>query len=121
MSRKSPRIILARAIIDINTSLTELRILRERVARRALVDQDQRNYLQNVLSRIDHYLASLEALSERLQTLLATGQVFSGSYSLVDLKREIRDLEKELKEFYPAVSLGLRKALEEIEEIKYSA
>ncbi len=121
MSNKSGRLLLARVLIEINKSLAELRIVREKILRRMSIDPDQEVILANMLRRTDTYINSLERLSERIQTLLSLNTTLSSLSEVSNLKRELRELEKELREFNSLSALSLRKALEELNKFRYEA
>ncbi|MGC9148524.1 MAG: hypothetical protein ACP5GI_03685 [Sulfolobales archaeon] len=119
MSNKSSRLLLARVLVEINKSLAELKIIREKILRRITIDTDQEMILGNMLKKTNNYIFSLERLSERIQTILSLDPTLSNLSELYSLRKELRELEKELREFNSLSALGLRKALEELDKFRY--
>jgi len=71
--RSSARLALARSLVEINKTMIELKILRERGLRLLTINPERKNLesdkVRNLISLIDNYLNRLEALSERIKTL----------------------------------------------------
>ncbi len=118
---KSNKLILARVLVEINKSLAELRIVREKIIRRIVLDSDQGSVLENMLRRTDRFILDLERLSERIQTILTLDTTLSRVAEIADLRKYMRDLEKELRVFNSASALGLKRALEELDKLRFEA
>lgn len=87
--RSSARLALARSLVEINKTMIELKILRERGLRLLTINPERKNLEQdkvrNLISLIDNYLIRLEALSERIKTL-------SEIIDVRDLREIVNDL-----------------------------
>jgi len=87
--RSSARLALARSLVEINKTMIELKILRERGLRLLTINPERKNLEQdkvrNLISLIDNYLNRLEALSERIKTL-------SEIIDVRDLREIVNDL-----------------------------
>ena len=87
--RSSARLALARSLVEINKTMIELKILRERGLRLLTISPKRKNLEQdkvrNLISLIDNYLNRLEALSERIKTL-------SEIIDVRDLREIVNDL-----------------------------
>lgn len=87
--RSSPRLALARSLVEINKTMIELKILRERGLRLLTINPERKNLepnkVRNLISLIDNYLNRLEALSERIKTL-------SEIIDVRDLREIVNDL-----------------------------
>jgi hypothetical protein len=88
--RSSARLALARSLVEINKTMIELKILRERGLRLLTINPERKNLesdkVRNLISLIDNYLIRLEALSERIKTL-------SEIMDVRDLREIVNDLE----------------------------
>jgi len=87
--RSSARLALARSLVEINKTMIELKILRERGLRLLTINPERKNLesdkVRNLISLIDNYLIRLEALSERIKTL-------SEIIDVRDLREIVNDL-----------------------------
>jgi DNA repair ATPase RecN len=87
--RSSARLALARSLVEINKTMIELKILRERGLRLLTINPERKNLesdkVRNLISLIDNYLNRLEALSERIKTL-------SEIIDVRDLREIVNDL-----------------------------
>ncbi len=87
--RSSARLALARSLVEINKTMIELKILRERGLRLLTINPERKNLesdkVRNLISLIDNYLNRLEALSERIKTL-------SEIMDVRDLREIVNDL-----------------------------
>ncbi len=87
--RSSARLALARSLVEINKTMIELKILRERGLRLLTINPERKNLesdkVRNLISLIDNYLIRLEALSERIKTL-------SEIMDVRDLREIVNDL-----------------------------
>jgi len=87
--RSSARLALARSLVEINKTMIELKILRERGLRLLTINPERKNFepdkVRNLISLIDNYLNRLEALSERIKTL-------SEIIDVRDLREIVNDL-----------------------------
>ena len=94
--RSSARLALARSLVEINKTMIELKILRERGLRLLTINPEGKNLesdkVRNLISLIDNYLIRLEALSERIKTL----SEIRDARDLEEIVSELAILSKEI-------------------------
>jgi len=94
--RSSARLALARSLVEINKTMIELKILRERGLRLLTINPERKNLesdkVRNLISLIDNYLNRLEALSERIKTL----SEIRDARDLEEIVSELAILSKEI-------------------------
>jgi len=118
MPRRSERLLLARALVSISTSVSRLRFLLEVIDRRILVLREKgmegmARELEAQRRVIADALAGLEAVSERIRTMIDLGSVSGDLADIVGLVRGVRAAVKDLQ---PEVAASLGEALSYIEE-----
>jgi len=118
MPKRSERLLLARALVSISTSASRLRFLLEVIDRRILVLREKgmesmARELEAQKKVLVKALAVLEAVSERIRTMVDVGTVAGDLATIVGLVRGVRASVKDLQ---PEVAASLGEALSYIEE-----
>ncbi|MDT7889533.1 MAG: hypothetical protein RQ885_11235 [Desulfurococcales archaeon] len=118
MPRKSERLLLARALVNISMSISRLRFLSEVMDRRILRHREKG--LEDIARDIEakkkivaKALIELEAVSERLRTLIDLGIV---SKDLTGIASIVKDIRIAVKDLQPEIAASLGEAISYIEE-----
>lgn len=118
MSRRSERLLLARALVNISTSISRLRFLSEVMERR--VSMLRERGMESIAEEIEakrkilvRALAELESISERLRTLIELGTI---SGDLVGIASIVKDVRLAIKDLQPEIAASLGEAISYIEE-----
>ncbi len=118
MSRRSERLLLARALVNISTSISRLRFLSEVMERR--VSMLRERGMESIAEEIEvkrkilvRALAELESISERLRTLIELGAI---SGDLVGIASLVKDVRLAIKDLQPEIAASLGEAISYIEE-----
>ncbi len=118
MSRRSERLLLARALVNISTSISRLRFLSEVMERR--VSMLRERGMESIAEEIEvkrkilvRALAELESISERLRTLIELGAI---SGDLVGIASLVKDVRLTIKDLQPEIAASLGEAISYIEE-----
>ncbi|MFZ8822951.1 MAG: hypothetical protein ACO2O0_02200 [Desulfurococcales archaeon] len=118
MSRRSERLLLARALVNISTSISRLRFLSEVMERR--VSMLRERGMESIAEEIEakrkilvRALAELESISERLRTLIELGTI---SGDLVGIASIIKDVRLAIKDLQPEIAASLGEAISYMEE-----
>ncbi|MDT7896041.1 MAG: hypothetical protein RQ855_07555 [Desulfurococcales archaeon] len=118
MSRRSERLLLARALVNISTSISRLRFLSEVMERR--VSMLRERGMESIAEEIEvkrkilvRALAELESISERLRTLIELGTI---SGDLVGIASIVKDVKLAIKDLQPEIAASLGEAISYIEE-----
>jgi DNA-binding phage protein len=118
MSRRSERLLLARALVNIGTSISRLRFLSEVMERR--VSMLRERGMESIAEEIEvkrkilvRALAELESISERLRTLIELGTI---SGDLVGIASIVKDVRLAIKDLQPEIAASLGEAISYIEE-----
>jgi hypothetical protein len=118
MSRRSERLLLARALVNISTSISRLRFLSEVMERR--VSMLRERGMESIAEEIEvkrkilvRALAELESISERLRTLIELGTI---SGDLVGIASLVKDVRLAIKDLQPEIAASLGEAISYIEE-----
>lgn len=107
------RLKLARALIELNKSLVELRILRERILRRISTNMIKERDPAVILQEVDRYIVAMEILSERINRMMDLASLTE----LLEVSQELRTLQKELRKVSSSVSINLLTAVEMIDDL----
>jgi DNA-binding phage protein len=118
MSRRSERLLLARALVNISTSISRLRFLSEVMERR--VSMLRERGMESIAEEIEvkrktlvRALAELESISERLRTIIELGTI---SGDLVGIASIVKDVRLAIKDLQPEIAASLGEAISYIEE-----
>jgi DNA-binding phage protein len=118
MSKRSERLLLARALVNISTSISRLRFLSEVMERR--VSMLRERGMESIAEEIEvkrktlvRALAELESISERLRTLIELGTI---SGDLVGIASIVKDVRLAIKDLQPEIAASLGEAISYIEE-----
>jgi len=118
MSRRSERLLLARALVNISTSISRLRFLSEVMERR--VSMLRERGMESIAEEIEvkrkilvRALSELESISERLRTLIELGTI---SGDLVGIASIVKDVRLAIKDLQPEIAASLGEAISYIEE-----
>lgn len=107
------RLKLARALIELNKSLVELRILRERILRRISTNMIKERDPAVILQEVDRYIVAMEILSERINRMMDLASLTE----LLEVSQELRTLQKELRKVSSSASINLLTAVEMIDDL----
>jgi DNA-binding phage protein len=118
MSKRSERLLLARALVNISTSISRLRFLSEVMERR--VSMLRERGMESIAEEIEvkrkilvRALAELESISERLRTLIELGTI---SGDLVGIASIVKDVRLAIKDLQPEIAASLGEAISYIKE-----
>jgi DNA-binding phage protein len=118
MSRRSERLLLARALVNISTSISRLRFLSEVMERR--VSMLRERGMESIAEEIEvkrkilvRALAELESISERLRTIIELGTI---SGDLVGIASIVKDVRLAIKDLQPEIAASLGEAISYIKE-----
>ncbi|GAY25569.1 hypothetical protein ATG_07720 [Desulfurococcaceae archaeon AG1] len=118
MPRASERLLIARSLVHISTSMSRIRFLLTIIDRRAsLLRERGLNNMAKELEEqkrvLERTLAELEAVSERLKTIMSLGVAYS---DLISIATTIKDLRSVMRNINPEISASLAEAVSHIEE-----
>ncbi|MEM4971267.1 MAG: hypothetical protein QXE01_08455 [Sulfolobales archaeon] len=118
MSRRSGRLLLARALVNISISISRLRFLSEVMERRASMLRERG--MDTMAEEIEvkrkilvKALAELESISERLRTLIELGTI---SGDLAGIASIVKGVRLTIKDLQPEIAASLGEAISYIEE-----
>ncbi len=118
MPRASERLLIARSLVHISTSMSRIRFLLGAIDRRASLLRerglkDMARELENQKRVLERTLTGLEAVSERLKTMISLGSAYD---DLASIAATIKDLRAAVKGINPEISASLAEAISYIEE-----
>lgn len=118
MSRRSGRLLLARALVNISISISRLRFLSEVMERRASMLRERG--MESMAEEIEvkrkilvKALAELESISEKLRTLIELGTI---SEDLAGIASIVKNVRLAIKDLQPEIAASLGEAISYIEE-----
>lgn len=118
MGRGSERLLIARSLVYISTSMSRIRFLLSTMDRRASLLRergfgDMARELEDQKRVLERALAELEAVSERLKTMMSLGATYG---DLASIAAVIKDLRGVVRKINPEISASLAEAISYIEE-----
>lgn len=122
MARGSERLLIARSLVHLSTSMSKIRFLLSVIDRRASLLRerglsDMAGELESQRRALERALAELEAVSERLKTMMSLGATYG---DLVSIASTIKDLRIVMRRINPEISASLAEAISHIEEASES-
>ncbi len=122
MPRGSERLLIARSLVYISTSISRIRFLLSTIDRRVSLLKERglnsmAKELEDQKRALEKTLAELEAASERLKTIMSLGAAYG---DLVSIVSTIKSLRTTMRSINPEISASLAEALSYIEKASES-